>query len=364
MKTLGKLILYPALGVNALFMGTMILCAYSWLIQPQAHPIASALGLAFPLFLALNAIFLVFWLCVRYRYALLPLAGILVCLPQIRAYFPLNPLAGDPPEEHIKILSYNVMSFAHVRKVNGKSPILTYLQESGADIICLQEYYVSANNKEVTGKDVMEALKAYPYSTILKEKQNGIHLACFSKYPILSNTPIQYKSNYNSSSLYTLKIGNDTLTLINNHLESNNLTYKDRNMYEDLIEAPNAEKVKTSFPQLLGKLVKASAIRADQADSVAQAIARSPYPNIIACGDFNDGPISYVNGELGKLLDNAFVRSGNGAGISYNRNKFYFRIDNILVSHNLKAYHCTVDRSIKASDHYPIWCYVSKRDRN
>ena len=28
---------------------------------------------------------------------------------------------------------------------------------------------------------------------------------------------------------------------------------------------------------------------------------------------------------------------------------------------NLKAYNCTVDRSIKASDHYPIWCHISKR---
>ena len=53
--------------------------------------------------------------------------------------------------------------------------------------------------------------------------------------------------------------------------------------------------------------------------------------------------------------------SGKGLGISYNQNKFYFRIDNILISPNLKAYNCTVDRSIKASDHYPIWCYISKR---
>ena len=64
---------------------------------------------------------------------------------------------------------------------------------------------------------------------------------------------------------------------------------------------------------------------------------------------------------LTQKLDDAFTQSGKGLGISYNQNKFYFRIDNILISPNLKAYNCTVDRSIKASDHYPIWCHISKR---
>ena len=60
-------------------------------------------------------------------------------------------------------------------------------------------------------------------------------------------------------------------------------------------------------------------------------------------------------------LDDAFTQSGRGLGISYNQNRFYFRIDNILTSKNLRAYNCTVDRSIKESDHYPIWCYITKR---
>ncbi|MBO5014946.1 MAG: endonuclease, partial [Bacteroidaceae bacterium] len=45
--------------------------------------------------------------------------------------------------------------------------------------------------------------------------------------------------------------------------------------------------------------------------------------------------------------------------ISYHENRFYFRIDHIFLSKNMKSYECTVDRSVKASDHYPIWCYIS-----
>ena len=82
---------------------------------------------------------------------------------------------------------------------------------------------------------------------------------------------------------------------------------------------------------------------------------------LLGAGDFNDGSISYTHRILTQELDDAFTQSGKGLGISYNLNKFYFRIDNILISSNLKAYNCTVDRSIKASDHYPIWCYISKR---
>ena len=39
----------------------------------------------------------------------------------------------------------------------------------------------------------------------------------------------------------------------------------------------------------------------------------------------------------------------------------HFRIDHIMTSPNLEVYNCEVDRSIKASDHYPIWCYIRKK---
>ena len=161
--------------------------------------------------------------------------------------------------------------------------------------------------------------------------------------------------------IYVLNVNNDTLTLINNHLESNKLTKEDRGMYEDMIKDPNAKKVKTGLRQLIRKLAEASAIRAVQADSIARLVAGYKGGGIIVCGDFNDSPISYTHRVVGEGLNDAFVESGNGFGISYNQNHFYFRIDNILLSKNLKSYRCTVDNTIKSSDHYPIWCYVAEK---
>ena len=60
-------------------------------------------------------------------------------------------------------------------------------------------------------------------------------------------------------------------------------------------------------------------------------------------------------------LKDAYTMSGNGPGLSYNRSGMYFRIDNIFISDSWKPYGATVDRSIKESDHYPIYCYLHKR---
>lgn len=361
MEHIGKIVAYLILAVNALFVGTLILSAYSPYLNPKVNPLASGLGLAFPIFLAINLFFIILWAFVNYRYALLPLIGFLVCIPQIRTYIPINSTTKSIPEGSIKILSYNVMSFSNLEKKDGKNPILSYLVNSKADIICLQEYNEAINKKYLTERDIKKALKAYPYQSICQQGKGEVQLACFSKYPILSARPIKYESSYNGSMQYVLDVNKDTITLINNHLESNKLTKEDRGIYEDMIKDPNAKKVKTGLRQLIRKLAEASAIRASQADSVAKTIAASKYPTIIACGDFNDGSISYTHRLLTQKLDDAFTQSGRGLGISYNLNKFYFRIDNILISPNLKAYNCTVDRSIKASDHYPIWCYISKR---
>ena len=171
-------------------------------------------------------------------------------------------------------------------------------------------------------------MKDYPYHRInVVGSGSGYSnkIACYSKFPILSARVLNYTSNYNGSVLYELKLDEDTITLINNHLESNKLTKTDKDIYEDMLKAPEKEKVK------------------------------------IVCGDFNDTPISYTHRVIAQNLNDAFTQSGRGLGVSYNQNKFYFRIDNILISKNLQSYNCTVDQSIKESDHYPIWCYIAKR---
>lgn len=364
MKHLGRFVAFLLLACNACVTGLLLFSAYSPYIQPVRHPVQSCAGLMFPVFWLLNIGFLVFWLIIqRYRLSLLSLAGFLLAFSQFCTYFPINFHTDKLPEASCKILSYNIMGFANnIKSKDGTNPVLTYLKESGADVLCLQEYRAASSSRLLTQKDIDRELSDYPYRRIsVNGRGRNNQVACYSKYPILSARVVDYDSEHNGSVVYELKWGNDTVTLINNHLESNKLTKRDKDLYEDILEDPGKEKVKSGMRVLIRKLAEASALRAPQADAVAREVAASPHPYVIVCGDFNDTPVSYTHRTIARQLDDAFTESGCGLGISYNQHKFYFRIDNILVSRNLKAYNCTVDRSIKDSDHYPIWCYVSRR---
>ena len=103
MKHLGNFVALLILAVNALFTGLLLFTAYSPHIQPVTHPVQSCLGLTFPVFLMINAGFLIFWLVIqRYRSALLPLIGMLLCYSQIRTYLPINFHTDHLPETSIK----------------------------------------------------------------------------------------------------------------------------------------------------------------------------------------------------------------------------------------------------------------------
>lgn len=356
---LGKVLLV----INVLVALLMVLCAFSSYISPYTFPVLSCAGLAFPIFLLLNFLFFAFWLFFNRRYALLPLVVMFVCIGQIRAFLPVNISMKQVPDDAIKILSYNVMFYDSHQPHTEESPneIVRYIQNSNADIVCLQEAsFNNSNSKKFLSEKVFrKALSTYPYFSFHKEKGSG--WVCLSRFPILSTRSIPYESVGNGTVAYELKVGNDTLLLVNNHLESNKLSIDDRAAYRDMIIDPKEDKVKTTSKMLIGKVADAVSIRASQADSVAKFIQDSKHKYVVVCGDFNDSSLSYAHRVIGKGLNDAFVDTGNGLGVSYNRYGFYFRIDHIMASENLDLFNCTVDNSIKTSDHYPIWCYIKKK---
>lgn len=365
MRQLGKLLRTIILLANVLFVLLLWLSAFSPYLDPKQFPILSCAGLAFPIFLTANICFMVFWLLFYKRYVIAPLLGLIICAGQIRTYIPINiNLTNELPEGSFKVLSYNCMAFdghkMHTKE--SPNPILQYIVDSNADIVCMQEFIMGEGKDLLKRPDVEKALSAYKYVDIQAlGTTNG--LACFSKFPILSSQQIEYKSEYNGTIMYELLVNGDTLVLINNHLESNKLTLEDKNTYVDMIKSPEKEKVTDGMPRLINKLLEASQIRRDQAQHIYNVMDTLPANRLVVmCGDFNDSPISYPHRLFTQKLEDAFVQSGNGFGISYNQKGFYFRIDNILISEDLEAFNCTVDRSIKDSDHYPIWTYISKKE--
>ena len=99
MEHIGKIVAYLILAINAFFVGTLILSAYSPYLNPKLNPLSSGLGLAFPLFLVINIAFIIFWVFINYRYALVPLIGFLVCFPQKGPIFLSIPLPRQSRKE-------------------------------------------------------------------------------------------------------------------------------------------------------------------------------------------------------------------------------------------------------------------------
>lgn len=358
MRYITQLLRNGLLSINALVALLLICSAYSPHFSPYTFPVGSCLGLFFPVCLLLNLLFLVIWLFVYRRYILFPILVLLVCSGAIRSYFPINGWGKEPSEESLKILSYNTRAFGlKARHTKEKAnEVLAYLQGSDADIICLQEYIWGDKLKK---KDIDYALRKYKYKHYqpLGKGLNG--LGIYSRYPILSATPIIYKSNRNGSIAYRVRVKNDTLLIINNHLESNKILESDVEAYHDMVDSPSGKKLLAGTRKLLQKMADATRIRAAQADTLLKYIQCATDEHIIVCGDLNDTPVSYTYHTFRRELKDAFAESGNGLGITYNQHRLYFRIDHIFVSKHLEIDDCVVDNSIKASDHYPVVCNIS-----
>ena len=358
MKTLIARLLSAVVWIVNLLIALLTLCsAYSESLSPVTHPDLSCLGLAFPLFAMAEIALLVLLLAFRqYRKALLPFLVFVLCFSQLRAYCPINLFRAGAVGDTLTVLSYNVMSLPDDKDEEGTNRILSYLRDSGADVICLQEYNLSNSPSRLRQRDVEHVLGGlYPYRSVTavgRSKSN--HVACFSRFPILSERSIGGQGSYNGSAVYEIGYGADTITVVNNHLESNKLTEEDKAMYKDMLTDPEKQKMETGLRALFGKLGEASAIRSVQVDSLVALIDESSSRRLIVCGDFNDSPISYAYHSVARRLDDAFTRVGNGPGISYHRVGFLFRIDHIFADSRFRPIDCRVDRSIDVSDHYPV----------
>jgi endonuclease/exonuclease/phosphatase (EEP) superfamily protein YafD len=107
---------------------------------------------------------------------------------------------------------------------------------------------------------------------------------------------------------------------------------------------------------IYGNYTRGMAIRARQADMVAEMIQSSEYP-VIVCGDFNDVPYSYVyKTMLGDLTD-GFCESGKGIMYTYTGKK-KVRIDYIFHADQFtgESYYT---KELTYSDHYPVFSKIA-----
>lgn len=349
-------------GANIATVLLMVLSGYADHLNPSQFPLLSVLGMFFPFLLLANLLFLLFWLTFKWRKSWIPLLGFVLVYKPITIFMPLN-VSQEEPEGTIKLLSYNVCSYGgNYKYEEGFDTVYNYLVRQDADIVCIQE------DVDTWRRYVFHRYqKTYPYNDTIFFKNDinaangmGIH----TRFPILKRERIPYQSCANGSVAWHLKVGNDTVVVINNHLESTHLSNEDRTQYTNILKGKvSSDTVRQESKMIFSKLGHANAMRAIGANAVRQYIDDHQQYPIIVCGDFNDTPLSFSRHVLSKGMTDCFVKTGCGLGLSYNRKGFNFRIDHILVSDRFIPYNCKVDTKMDASDHYPIHCRLKLVDK-
>ncbi len=324
-------------------------CGVTYL-SPAWHPNVSLLSLAFPIFLLVDVCFVFFWLIFKAKWTWVPLLGIACCFSFVRDYIPVN-WPVETPDSTLVIVSYNTHNFGgkEANLEDGTNLVVKYLMDSDADIICLQE---SGGHN-----DFREQFTAAGY-----ECKNMREFMICSRLPILSIDTLAFPGSSEHCMRAYLKEGEDTIMLINQHLQSNQITGEVKDAYVGAFERHESDSLRKGMKPVVRLLANAQPLRAQQADYIQAAINEWLPRPVIVCGDFNDTPVSYAHRVLTSQLSSAFRESGNGLGFTFHTKGFPVRIDHILFNGDRwKSYECTVCDTITCSDHFPIHTKLGKK---
>jgi endonuclease/exonuclease/phosphatase family metal-dependent hydrolase len=360
----GRSFLRKILVILNVFMAASLLLSYgaAW-ISPDKAWIFAFFGLAYPVFLIINVIFVVFWLFLWKRTLFLSLVCIAAGWNSLLTLYPFrftNPAPAAGPA--IKIVSYNVHSlYGNQRDIflpETKSRVTGFLAQQKADIICIQEFFA-------IGEDYSQTLMKFTKSIQLdyfyfrnyqefmnKRKINAI--ATFSRYPIVNTGNFKLQDHSLFAIFSDIVVHGDTIRVYNLHLESIRFGDEDYSFYSHLTQ-PDQEKtpIEVGSKRMFWKLRKAFILRSAEVNILKSHIAACPYPVILA-GDFNDTPSSYSYHQLSQRLTDSFKAAGNGFFESTYAGKFpSFRIDYVLYSKQFRAL-AYRKFDIELSDHFPI----------
>ena len=345
-KAFKRLTISLFFGANLCTILLLWLCVGLTFVSPGLIPRLSPVTLAFPIFLCVDILFILFWLLFHARLVWVPIIGALVVGGYILDYCPLhfggnNNDTRGVSDSTITVISYNV---GHMTTSEQRTELFNFLKAVDADIVCMQEI---GNQFFTEHKDWLDSVS---YRTL----QSG-SVAILSRLPLLSDTiHINYPTRSNRSLACWIDCGGDSLFLINNHLESNQLSEEEKNEYTNTIIDPHRQTIKSSSRKLLGKLSEAAEYRGAQTDSICSLIKRNANHAAIVCGDLNETPISYTYQRLSDCLVSAYREAGNGPGFTYSRRSFPVRIDHVFYSSHWTCTSCYIDRTISSSDHYPL----------
>jgi endonuclease/exonuclease/phosphatase family metal-dependent hydrolase len=359
-RTFGKRIL---IIVNIVVVVLFILSCLNGYLHPSAWWFFSLLGLFFPFLLALVFLFMLLWVLLRSRWALMSMVALLLGFSNIRVLFGFHfsdHFKTGKQKDDIRILTWNIEWFgAHQKDKEIRKKMLDFIREQDADILCFQEFLEPGRNKTLSNELAIKKMDyPYAYRVIDYGRKNGpyeVGVAIFSRFPITDTFRIRYpgpESKRASESLIAvdLDIGDKPVRLFTTHLQSVLFRSNDYRALEIIKSADDS--LLMASKSIIRKLRQGYTLRGYQADLVRQQLDASPYPEII-CGDFNDVPNSYTYFQIKGDRKDAFIRSSSGLGRTFAHLSPTLRIDYIMTDRLFEIVQCKRFR-LPYSDHYPV----------
>lgn len=353
----------------------LLLSAYSDYINPKVWVFPSFMGLFFALVLVFS---LLWWLVVvllrRWKTVVVMTVVLLLVIDPASRICAFHIDSGPKTIEgtrdndktetikRLKVFSFNtnIMGQTHLSRIKEHIPVMDVIRESGADIVCLQEYGFTLKKGGHTELQLRDQLRdIYPYYDYTPNNgRKALGIAIFSKYPIRKGTRIdKRKKDYFSAMYYQVEIKGERIGIVNMHMRSNQIDPKDRLLAEEMIghfETDSLQRLRNGMMRSFGHALR---LRADEAAMMSHYLLDN-HPKempLLVCGDMNDTPISYCYRSLCQAgLSDTWKEVGQGIGSTYRKHYFWFRIDHIFHNHLIRPLQMRVRKDILLSDHYPI----------
>ncbi|MET0638237.1 MAG: endonuclease/exonuclease/phosphatase family protein [Chitinophagaceae bacterium] len=356
--------------LNAVLVFFFLLACVAPYLDPENWWFISFLGLGFPFLLAAMLCFLIGWLFVKRKLALLPAIALVLGYKSISVLFAFHPGASFKEKKQpgdIRVVTWNVARFVEMKRNNNKGSrtrlrMMEQLKDADADIICMQEFFHSNATGWYSNLTYIAKQMNYPYFYYSHDDDGDKHFIgniIFSRFPIIDSGLVRFPRPSLPETLMHADIVayGDTMRVYTTHLQSLQLRPDDYEAIDHIKEGDSG--IISNSRTIYSKLRKGISRRKLQTDVVEQVVGDSPYPAVL-CGDLNDVPNSYTYYSVRGDKQDVFLKKGFGIGRTFSAISPTLRIDYMFADKNFTVKQ--VKRVVRDySDHYMLVSDLHRR---
>lgn len=345
-RAVSKLVYFISIIITFIFVLITIVGAFSSYADPSEYPFMGYLGVALPVLLVINILYIIYWGIRWRRWIWLPVIAILANTGYITSMFQFS-TSKQAQGETIKVATLNARNFNYELTGYTAKQIAGYMRETFVDVICFQEFNPT---RDFNLDSLRNVFSYYPHIAIPHLPNGSVPIAIFSKYPVLDSSYIPFAESNNSGMWADIQAPGKSIRIFNLHMQTTNLNQGRSALSRQKGLGVEAEKkaLMNLSNQMEGNLIR----RTNQAKQVREIIDNSKNP-IIVCGDFNDTPSSFTYRHIKGDLQDGFKTAGNGYGYTFKGMYRFLRIDYIFHSSDLKGINYQ-SPSFDWSDHNPV----------